>query len=178
VSHLRAVYLTGERIYLRAPTRADVDAAVAWLETPFPVNQPAAEEHLKAEESNPYVPRERHYVIVRRQDDRIVGGVTERVHRALAYELRFHLAPWLDASEADVLRGEALSLLVPWIIGERDAMALAFETAADQPATIAAANALGMRQGARLRRFVARPEGRVDLLIFEALNPDWEGRHA
>jgi RimJ/RimL family protein N-acetyltransferase len=50
--------------------------------------------------------------------------------------------------------------------------------AADQPATLAAADALGMVRAARLREWLARPGGRVDQIYCEALNPRWEVRDA
>lgn len=178
MSHLRAVYLTGDHVYIRAMTKEDAKFAIAWFNSPFPINEASAEEHLKeAHGENQWEGYNRFYVIVRSADDRIVGGVVEKVWRVV-YELKFHMAPWLEPEEADALRAEALGLIAPWERDERDAMAVATEFAADQPETARAAEAAGMRLAARLRHFIARPGHRVDLLLYEALNPRWEARNA
>jgi hypothetical protein len=49
---------------------------------------------------------------------------------------------------------------------------------ADQPETIAAAEALGMIAGVRLREAIARPDQRVDELIYQALLTPWAVRDA
>ncbi|HET7035426.1 MAG TPA: GNAT family protein [Thermomicrobiaceae bacterium] len=179
MSHLRAVYLTGEQVYIRALTKEDAKVAVAWFKSPFPINEAVAEEQLKElHGENQWIGSKRDYAIVRRADDQLIGGVTVKSWRGLQAELGFHTAPWLSADEADALRAEALALLVPWLRDEREAMAVQASIAADQPATLAAAESVGMKQTARLRRFIARPGTRVDLFLCEALNPHWEARNA
>jgi RimJ/RimL family protein N-acetyltransferase len=172
---MRAVYLTGERIYLRATVTADKDDAMGWVDSPFPVNAARAETMLK-EDVQPRSNVKR-FVIVRSDGDEIVGGVTLRSndgHRTAW--ATFSMAP--AASGADDLRAEALRLLVPWLRDQVELMVTRVPLSADQAASIAAAEALGMVRSARLREFDARPGGRVDRLIYEALNPRWEVRDA
>jgi RimJ/RimL family protein N-acetyltransferase len=172
---MRAVYLTGERIYLRAVVAADKEHAAAWLDTPFPVSAARAEKLLK-DDAKPSS-RVSRYVIVRSADDEVVGGLALRSYdgRRTGWA-ELHMAPWL--SDAGALRAEALSLAVPWLRDQVEMMVVRVPLAADEEATIAAAEALGMVRSARLREFVARPGGRVDRLIYEALNPRWEVRDA
>ncbi len=87
--------------------------------------------------------------------------------------VRFHLAPWLPSPEADELRAEALRLCVPWLRDEVELMTVTIPIGADETATLAAAEAVGMIQGARLREHLFRPNGRVDLFYYQALNPRW-----
>lgn len=179
MSHLRAVYLTGEQVYIRALTKEDAKAAVAWFDGPFPINESGAEEQLKELHSgNQWLGQKSIYAIARRSDDHVVAGVTVKIWRGTQADLKFHTAPWLDPGEADALRAEALALIVPWLRDEREVMAVQANIPADQPASLAAAEASGMTVAARLRRFIARPGQRVDLLLCEALNPLWEARNA
>lgn len=176
---LRAVYLTGERVYLRALTKADAEHAVAWFAGPFPVNAAAAAEYLsETHGTNQWSSVKRHFALCRVSDDEVVGGLVEDSHRGVSFDLSFHLAPWLGRDEADSLRAEALGLVVPWLRDERDALVVFSAFPADEPQTIAAAERAGMTRVATLRRHVARPGRRVDLLLYEALNPHWEDRYA
>ncbi len=77
----------------------------------------------------------------------------------------------MSDEESDALRAEVLGLVVPWLRDELELMTVTVDIAADDPAALAAATALGMVLGVRLREHVARPAGRVDLLQFQALNP-------
>jgi RimJ/RimL family protein N-acetyltransferase len=91
-------------------------------------------------------------------------------------DLTFEMAPWRD--DADALRAEALGLLVRWLRDESELMVVAVQVPADQAATVAAAEAVGMVPNVRLREWFARPGGRVDCLLYEGLNPRWEVRDA
>lgn len=175
-ARLRAVYLTGERVYIRAMVMADKEVAAAWFASPFPVNAPRAETWLKEQHTDIWRKPARHYVICMVADDRIVGGVllVNRGQR-IGY-LDFHMAPW--EADADALRADALRLIVPWVRDDLEWMALEMPIAADETATLAAAVALGMIPAVRLRGFFARPGGRVDKLIYQALNRVWEATDA
>ena len=76
--------------------------------------------------------------------------------------------------DADAIRAAALGLLVHWLRDEGEVMAVTVEVAADEPATIAAAESAGMVRNATLREWFARPAGRVDCHLYQALNPRWE----
>ncbi len=169
---MRAIYLTGESVYLRAIIAADKETAGAWYAGPFPINAARAEEWLKEVHTDLWGSNKpRRYVIARVADDTPVGGVALALRDNRRGFLTFAMAPWLD--EADHLRAEALRLLVPWARDDLELMTLTFAVAADETATIDAAEALGMERTARLRDFVARPDGRVDRFLYQALNAPW-----
>jgi len=168
---MRVTYLTGERVYLRAMVEADKDVGIAWWPGPFLVNAARAEEWLKEEHKDIYTKHTRRYVIVRVVDDTVVGSVALQDHDHRRGTVVFHMAPTL--AEADVLRADALRLVVPWVRDDLELMVLTLICAADETETLAAARELGMEESVRLREFVARPGGRVDRVFMEMLNTPW-----
>ena len=104
---MRAVYLTGPTIYLRAMIAADAAHAAAWFDSTFPITVERAEAWLKEENQDPWAPN-RHLIIARGMDDTVIGGArlsTDGRRGALF----FHMAPWLP--DADALQAEALAVL-------------------------------------------------------------------
>ena len=172
-STLRAPYLSGPSVYLRAPVVGDKEAAAAWLGETFLINAPRAEAMLKEEYRGPRWPRGGlRLVIVRQEGDAIVGGVRVSTHaefRRCTVELT--MAPW--EQDADALRAEALRIVVRWLRDEIEAMVVGARLAADQPEAIRAAEETGMIRNGTLREWFVRPGGRVDVLVYEALNPRW-----
>jgi RimJ/RimL family protein N-acetyltransferase len=175
--HLRPAYLSGANVYFRAMVEADKDRAGAWLDERFPANASRAEKDLEEEHRATWRRAERRLAIARIVDEEVVGSVqvVSWDHRRTG-SLRFEMAPWRE--DADVLRAEALGLLVRWLRDELELMVVEVEVPADQPATIAAAEAAGMVRQGTLREWFARRGGRVDCLVYEALNPRWEVRDA
>lgn len=172
---MRAVYLTGEHLFIRALVAADAACAAAWFDSPFPVNAVRAEAWLKETHASVDRPPTLHYAIVRTEDDAVIGGVTlETDYRIGTLTLR--IAPWLP--NADALRAAALRILHPWLRDDLELMTFVIHIPADQPETIAAAEALGMVPGVRLREAIARPSHRVDELIYQALLTPWAVRDA
>jgi RimJ/RimL family protein N-acetyltransferase len=169
---MRAVYLTGERVYLRALVADDRGTVATWFAAPFPSNAARGEDWLKEVHSDAWSANKPHYLaIVRIEDDAPIGGVSLAIRGSRRGFLRFVMAPWL--AEADRLRAEALRLIVPWVRDDLELMSFEMPVAADESATRAAAEELGLFEAARLREFVARPGGRVDRLMYQALNAPW-----
>lgn len=169
---MRAIYLTGETVYLRALVAADKETAGAWFPGPFPINAARAEEWLKEAHTDIWgANKPRRYILARVDDDTPVGGVTLAQQGYRRGYLTFAMAPW--RADADALRAEALRLIVPWVRDDLELMTLTVPLAADEAATIAAAEALGLQPNARLREYVARPGGRVDRIFYQALNAPW-----
>ncbi|HET9014310.1 MAG TPA: GNAT family protein, partial [Thermomicrobiaceae bacterium] len=146
----------------------------AWFDSPFPINASRAAEFLREEHREPWS-RRRTLAMVRAEGDEVVGGVRIRVDGRSAL-VGFHLAPW--AADADAVRAEALGLLVPWLRGELECLVVTAEIPADEPATLRAAEAAGMRCRVRLREHVARAGHRVDLLIHQTVDPTLEDADA
>lgn len=170
---MRATYLTGETIYLRALTEADKETTGAWYPGSFPINAARAEDWLREAHTDIWgTNKARHYVIAQVADDAPIGGATLAVRGGRRGFLAFSFPLWRD--DADALRAEALRIIVPWVRDDLELMVLILHVAADETATIAAAEALGMERTARMREFVARPGGRVDQVLYEAHNAPWK----
>jgi len=175
---LRPVFLRGSSVYLRAMVEDDKERGAAWLDETFPVNAGRAEAALKEEHQGQWWARSaRRLAIALVDGDAVVGSARVRSEdRSRTCRLSFAMAPWRD--DADALRAEALAILVRWLRDESEAMVVTVELPADEPATIAAAEALGMVRNGRLREWFGRPGRRVDCLVYQALNPRWEVRDA
>lgn len=177
VEHMRAIYLTGKLVYLRALTKDDAKQAASWFPEPFPIDPARAESYLKEIHSDPWG-RKRRLVIARTADDTVVGSVSlwaNRVHASVS----FVFSP--TVGDADELRADAVRLLVAWLRDEAEHVAVDVNIPADQPLSIATAEELGLVASVRLREFVARGGHRVDLIKYQALNQHMlarEGRHA
>lgn len=169
---MRARYLTGERVYLRALVAEDQESVATWFAGPFPSNATQGERWLKEVHADAgWGNKPRYLAIVRVEDDAPSGGISLTVRGDRRGLLHFAMAPWL--AEADALRAEALRLLVPWVRDDLELMTLDLYIAADEAVTKAVAEELGLRESARLREFVARPGGRVDRILYQVLNAPW-----
>lgn len=167
---LRAIYLTGDKVYMRAYVMEDKEHAAAWMDSPYPINSSRAEEILK-DWHKEFWPDTRRYAICRLDGDEIVGGITISTFQRTA-DIKFHMAPWLD--DADELRADALRVVVPWMSVEWDMISVTAKFASDQPITRAAAEELEMEHNGTFREFYARPGGRADQLLYQKLNPRGE----
>lgn len=177
VQDLRPPYLTGPSIYVRSMVEEDKEHGAAWLGDPFPVNASQAEKVLTDEHKGATWRRQRRYAIARVDGDEVVGGaLVESSDGQRTCWVNLHMAPWV--AEADALRGEALGILVRWLRDESELMVVSIDLADDQTETIASAEAAGMIRTAQLREWYARPGGRADRLVYQALNPRWEVRDA
>lgn len=170
---MRPAYLTGDRIYLRPLLTGDADQATAWFESSFPINSTRAaaflkEAHTRAWGEAPTL----HLAVVRLADEVVVGGATVEGHTGPHGQVRIRSAPWMSPEEAEALRADMLKLVIPWLRDELELLTVTVDIAADERASIAAATALGMVLGVRLREHLVRPGGRVDILRFQALNPN------
>lgn len=172
---MRAIYLTGEHLYIRALVAADKDCAAAWFDSPFPVNAVRAEAWLKEAHASVDRPATLHYVIVRTADDAVIGGVTLQTDYRTG-TLKLHIAPSLP--DADALRAATLRILHPWLRDDLELMTFVLHIPADQSETMAAAEVLGMIPAVRLREAIARPDHRVDDLVYQALLTPWAVRDA
>lgn len=182
---MRAIYLMGTKVYLRAMVESDKECGIAWFNTRlpmggfghvFPVEASRAAAVLK-EENRGIWPGGRHrYAIVRNANDEVVGALVEESAHPVVAHVGIQMAPSL--TDADILRAEALELVVPWLRDERQFRLVRISIPADELQTIATAESVGMTLGATLRRYVARTGSRVDLLMYEALNSRWTGTDA
>ncbi len=174
---MKPVFLTGEVVYLRPMVPEDKDVAVAWYDSPVPVNSVLGEKTLTELHTAMWNPSTRQYAIVRQEDDRVIGGAAiDFAHGDRKATISLHMAPLLE--RADELQAEALRILLPWLIEEHNMRRVDLNVGANDAATIAAAEELGMFAGVRLREYWQRPGGRVDMLIYQILNPHEVHPHA
>jgi hypothetical protein len=162
-------YLTGATIFLRALVATDSEWSSAWHDSSLPITPARAEALMKDALTDPWRPSTIRLAIVQSASETVFGGVEIATNGYRTAWVTLHVARSLP--DAGAVRAEAIGLLIPWLRDELEMMTVTVEVAADDTLTIAAANELGMVEGARLRAFVARPGGRVDLLYVQALNP-------
>lgn len=172
---MRAVYLIGEQLHIRAMIAGDAQHAAAWFDSPFPVNASRAETWLKDEHKAIWDHPRHHYAVVQNADDAVIGGVMLNTdfRRGL---LRIQIAPSLP--HADALRAETLKILYPWLRDDLELMTFVIHIPEDQSVTCTAAEELGMILGVRFRQGIARGGYRVDELIYQALFRPWTVRDA
>jgi len=168
---MRAVYLTGEDFYLRAMVLEDKNHAASWFKPPFPIDAFAAEAMLKDAHAKGWdEPDVLFLAVVRASDDEIIGGVAiEDQARRTAY-LNIYSAPSLD--EGEIWRARVLEVVIPWLRDELEVLVTRVEIPEDEQVMLAAAERLGLIPAIRLREAQARPGHRVDILGYQALNPN------
>lgn len=170
---MRPPFLTGERVYIRAMVEEDKNCAVAWFDSDFPVNAVRAEKFMRDEMKETWAARRKYYVIVRTDSDEVIGGIKLKSWDFRAADLTIRMAPHLSHDAADGYKADALRLFVPWIRDEHEFMAQTIEIAEDEAHCIAAAEEMDLHFGARFRGYLRRPDSRIDLLVYQALNPNW-----
>jgi RimJ/RimL family protein N-acetyltransferase len=170
-----AVYLRNERLGLRAPVREDAAHAGAWYEGTFPVTPQVAEDLLVEQETTPWGnnPTIRLMVIDLETGGVVGGALVERTDNRVS-KLRITVgAANRSDDERQQTRADVLRILLPWVMDELDLMIATIDVAADESTVIDTASEIGMNEVVRLREYVARPNGRVDLLMFERVNLSW-----
>lgn len=175
---MKPPFLTGERVYIRAMVEDDKNHAVAWFDSEFPVNAVRAEKFMRDQIKETWAARRKYFVIVRTDSDNIIGGIKMKSWDMRSADLTIRMAPHLSQDAADGYKADALRLFVPWIRDEHEYMAQTIEIAADENQCIAAAEELDLYFGARFRGYLRRPGERIDLLVYQALNPSWVAGNA
>lgn len=170
---MKPAFLTSDRIYIRAMVEDDKNCGVAWFDSEFPVNAVRAEKFMREAITETWAARRRYYVIVRVDNDQVIGGIKSKSWDLRAADLTIRMAPHLSPEEADSYKADVLRLFVPWMRDEHEYMAQTIEIAADETECIAAAEEMDLYFGARLRGYLRRPGERIDLLMYQALNPAW-----
>ena len=164
-------FLVGDTLYLRAFELSDAKHARAWRTSSFPITSERAEELLKKQSPDDHKERRTRLLAVRRTDDMPVGAVSFQVWGDQAYNVRLHADPALGAAPGAAIKAELLSILVPWLLHERDRTSLWADLVDGEEPVLAAARALGMREVGCFREAFWRNGARHDHLVFEALHP-------
>ena len=170
-----AIYLRGDIIGLRAPVRADAGYVDIWKEDDTPLLPEAAESLLIAGErvpwgNNPVI----RLMIVGLDSGETLGSLV--VHRSGNRTSRLTLTVGADVQRRAQIERDALGLAVPWLLNEIGLMTVTIQVPADETTRVSAAEAAGMSIAVRLREYIARPDGRTDLLTLERINEEWGQR--
>lgn len=173
----KQTFLVGENLYLRALEPTDAKYPNAWRESRFPVNADRAEELIKEEIDNREKHRNVRLTACRRSDDHPVGAVTYRMNtwNSITADIGLFADP-VFGSAAQAIKAEIASLVVPWLLEERDFMAVWIDIGSDETELIQALEGLGMRRAARLREALWRDGRRADLISYEGLSVPWVER--
>jgi RimJ/RimL family protein N-acetyltransferase len=165
-------YLIGDTIYLRGAELGDAKWVTAWRPRPFPIFAEEAEKQLKKSVPAEGEKRVALLIACRRNDGRPVGSARIDESDPTATTVALHADPALGAAGA-LVQAEILTLLVPWLSGERYAPVVVLATDAGLEPVATAAASLGMRPAARLRDGVWRNGRLHDMVFYEYLSPVW-----
>lgn len=168
--HKDQAFLVGEHVYIRPIESDDAAWSTSWNDSVFPRSTSRAEkwitEDMKDEERTAF------FLIVRKADDRPVGRV--RVSRWAHNRFVDAYVDRLFGEQADRWTGEALQLVLPWIVDEQHrVIAHVGMIPADKPIIHEMLEAIGARQSARFREMIRRGDHWVDALDFEYPNKQW-----
>lgn len=167
-------FLVGSDLYLRAPRAEDAARSVALRPSPFPIAAQRLDEDLKKEIPKDWGKPILRLVACRRGDGEILGSTALDLHEDWPSALfRIHAAPWLDAQAQDRVKAGVLRLVVPWLIEERGTISVAADLDGGQPASLAAATEVGMREAYRFRGGFWRDGAQHDWTCWQRLHPNW-----
>jgi len=167
-------FLKGETIYLRALELGDAKHVGAWRRSIFPIPAEHAEELLKKEVPDQSKGRRWTYVACRVADDVPVGSLEWGSWDGRTTDLEVHAPDTLP--DAGVVRAEMVRLMVPYLLHEREMMAVYLYGPDHEPEVAQAAEALGMTFTGRLREARWVDGERRDELFWELLHPVWTER--
>jgi len=168
-------FLVGETIYLRALEPGDGKHPTVWRDARFPVNADKAEELIKKDLDSKERYRTVRLLACRRVDDRPVGVATYSTWNWCDGEASVYADPAFgDAAHA--YQAEMLGLIVPWLLDERDLMAVWVSIPGNDRVLVEAAGAIEMHQAACLREALWVNGHREDQLTFEGLNRGWQAK--
>jgi RimJ/RimL family protein N-acetyltransferase len=169
-------FLVGETIYLRAVENGDAKTTPRWRPSPFPIPAEVAEENLKKEVPDQSRDRTQRLIALTIADDQPVGSVMVGYWDYRTASLfQLYADPTLGV-RGGAVRAEIVRLLVPWLMHEREKMAVWVETVGGDTQVEAAASDLDMRFAYRLREAIWQNGGWRDEVLYEALHPAWVQR--
>ena len=169
-------FLVGETLYLSPIERADAATASFWRPSPFPQPPDIVEEKLKEEIPAAHKDGKRTLIARRRGDDRPTGSLTFTTKDARWAAVALHVPPVLGPDEAARVSAEMITVLIPWLLTEREAMVVWLETVGDDEVVHRAAEAVGLRRCWRFREAQVVGGQRRDRVGYQALRPSWVER--
>lgn len=168
--HHGQTFLVGEHVYMRSIEVADAQLGSSWRDTLFPQSPDRVEKWIKEDMVKDQ--NSRHYAIVRKADDRVVGSARVERDGGVSSFLTLRVDP-LYGNRARAWAAEALTMLVPWLVDEQHRTVLSMFLPADEREILDAAEAAGMRETGRFRELLDKNGARIDRLVLTRLNPLW-----
>jgi len=159
--------LVGEEIYLRRIEKGDAQLTTSWRES-FVPHAPSTTETWITETIAKG--KTSWFAIIRKHDDRIVGSLQITGGMTGSY-VEAYVDPLFSA--AGRWKAEAVRLVVPWEVDEKERMRCLITLASDDVETIAALTELGAWEATRSPGYLNRGTSRADLVRFAYLNRDW-----
>ena len=166
-------FLVGETIYLRGMETSDAKYVRAWRFEPFPIFTEKAEEILKEELPKDAKNFKRWLLIVRRSDDVPVGSINVFSYNGQSADMEIHPDPILPPDTQSAITAEALGLLVPYLLHEREFMCLQVGLVDGDTIAHQGALAAGFAEIGTLREALLVKGQRRDQHWYEALHPGW-----
>lgn len=170
-------FLIGESLYFRPVRYDDAPTAAIWLDSPFPLPEDQVRARLKRQLEVGFAVQSANQLLIacRRRDDRIVGSATVAVTAHRSGEITFHLDPLLATAVRGEIAAELASILVGWLLEERDLKWAAINVPVSDPDLRESMERLGGRLAIRLRDASFRSGRRTDMLCWQFFHPVWRG---
>lgn len=162
--------LVGEHVYIRAVEEEHADYGMSWRGTHYPQSPERVKswinDDMKKERDS------RRLLIIRKEGDRPVGSVyiTSWAHN---HFLTSFSDP-LYGERGHAWEGEALALIVPWLVDEQHRVIARVEDVPEEKvAVIDALERIGCRETVRFHEKLRRGAGWQDALTFDYPNKAW-----
>ncbi|MGC4189744.1 MAG: GNAT family protein [Thermomicrobiales bacterium] len=166
--HAGQTFLVGEEIYIRRIEKNDAKGAMSWRDRIFPVSPSVTEEWIAKEMMKS---GRDWYAVVRKSDDRVVGGFQFRGHR-IHTDMRIAIDP-LFGDAAGRWKAEVIRLVLPWRSEEQQRMSTVLTITGNETEALAAALAAGAWEAARAPKLILKDGEWVDLVTMVHLNAQW-----
>ena len=169
--HEGQTFLVSDEVDVRGVEERDATYVMNWRKSLFPVSIARGETIIKEEIPKQGGQRKNTLMIVRKVDDVAVGSILLN-HWEPGLMVDVHVTP-IFGDVGQRWKAGALSLVVPWLVDERNLPIVWLDMPADETVAIAAAERLGVRRTGRLREMLSRDGQRVDRLLYDHPNKEW-----
>ncbi len=168
-------FLVGPSLYLRPVDLDDASTAAIWRPKPFPAPVEAVQDELKQrlEIDSEEELANQLLLICRRDNDMPVGSLTLDMDGWRLVDVDLHLDPLVSEEWKSSITAEVIGFLVPWLLEERNLMAVSVSDLANRPVVEAKVQELSGRIAAHHREKFLIDGARRDRYYYQFFNPIW-----